>query len=126
MCYLKKKEKIISQLNWERRNRFWWKNKLAKHCSSIIFSYETKIVLGKNNKIYVLRKADDRLRLECLGVRGDRETTCASVMFWGCITFYGLEALKAIKGNTNSFKYIDLLDEYNAPCQCPLDRINGN
>lgn len=69
-------------------------------------------MLGNNNKIYVWRKADERLRPECLGVRGDRETTCrASVMFWGCITFYGVGTLKAIEGNMNSDKYIDVLDE---------------
>lgn len=53
-----------------------------------------------NNKIYDWRKADDRLRPECFGVRGDRETTCrASAMFWRCITFYGVGTLKANKGN---------------------------
>lgn len=35
-----------------------------------------KIMLGNNNKIYVWRKADERLQPECLVVRGDRGTTC--------------------------------------------------
>lgn len=84
----------ISQISRERRNRFcrqklYWT--VANHLSSIIFSDETKIMFGNNNKIYDWRKADERLRPECLGVRSDRETTCrASVMFWGCITFYGV------------------------------------
>ena len=40
------------------------------------FSDETKIELGHNNKIYVWRKSDERLRPECLCVRSDRETQC--------------------------------------------------
>lgn len=77
----------------------------AYHWSSIIFSDKTKIMLG-NNKIYVWRK-----QTRGLGVRGDRETTCrVSVMFWGCITFYGVGTLKAIEGKMSSNKYIDVLD----------------
>ena len=33
----------------------------------IIFSNDTKIILGQNRKICVLRKADERLRPECVG-----------------------------------------------------------
>lgn len=101
-CVISKKT-TISQINRERRNRFFIQKlqwTVANHWFSIIFSDETKIMLGNNNKIYVWRKADEKLRPECLGVRGDRETTCrASVMFWGCITFDGVGTLKAIEGN---------------------------
>lgn len=49
----------ISQISRERRNRFcrqklYWT--VANHLSSIIFSDETKIMLGNNNKIYDWRK----------------------------------------------------------------------
>jgi hypothetical protein len=60
-------------------------------------------VLGNNNTVYVWRKKDERLRPECFGLRGDRETTCrTSVMFWGCISFHGAGALKSVDGNMNS------------------------
>jgi len=50
----------------------------------IIFSDDTKIIIGQNRKMYVWRKADERLRPECVGRRDDLETTCrASVMLWG-------------------------------------------
>ena len=42
----------------------------------------------------------------------DFETTCrASVMFWGCITYYGVGTLVAIDGNMNADKYILILDD---------------
>ena len=42
----------------------------------------------------------------------DFETTCrASVMFWGCITYYGVGTLVAIDGNMNTDKYISVLDD---------------
>lgn len=59
---------------------------MANHGSSVIFSDETKIMLGNNYKIYFWRKADGRLRSECLGVCGDRKTTCsASLKIVRCI-----------------------------------------
>lgn len=77
----------ISHVNREQRKRFF-RQKLTwtvrENWSRVIFSDETKIMLGNNNKIYVRRKPDERLRPECLGEFGDRERTCrASVMFWG-------------------------------------------
>ena len=71
--------------------------------SHIIFSDETKIILGQNRKIYVWRKADERLRPECVGRRDDWETTCrASVMLWGCISYYGVGTLTPVEGNMNT------------------------
>jgi hypothetical protein len=43
-------------------------------------------MLGRNGKVYVWRKPDERFRPDCLGQLDDFETTCrASVMFWGVI-----------------------------------------
>ena len=76
----------ISQINCQRRigfcrRKLHWR---VDQWSHIIFSDETKIILGQNRKIYVWRKADERRRPECVGRRDDWETTChASVMFWG-------------------------------------------
>jgi transposase len=78
------KKITISQVNrqWQvgfcRRKLHW----TVDQWSLIIFSDETKIILGQNHKIYVWRKADERLSPECVGRRDDWETTCrASVMF---------------------------------------------
>jgi hypothetical protein len=78
----------------------------------VIFSDETKIMLGNNNKVYVWRKPNERLRPECLGELGDRERTCrVSVMFWGCISHHGVGTLTPVDGNINTEKYISILDE---------------
>ena len=63
-CVVSKKT-TISRVNREKRTRFC-RQKLHwtvdNHWSSIIFSDETKIEHGHNNKIYVWRKSDERLR----------------------------------------------------------------
>jgi hypothetical protein len=95
------KNSTICQVNRRRRVGFC-RRKLhwtVDQWSHIIVSDETKIILGQNRKIYVWRKADERLRPECAGRRDDWETTCrASVMFWGCIT------LTPVEGNMNTEK----------------------
>jgi hypothetical protein len=69
------KKITISQVNrfgFCRRKLHW----TVDQWSHIIFSDETKIILGQNRKIYVWRKADERRRPECVGRRDDWETTC--------------------------------------------------
>jgi hypothetical protein len=63
------KKITISQVNCQRwvgfcRRKLHW---IVDQWSHIIFSDETKIILGQNRKIYVWRKADERLRPECVG-----------------------------------------------------------
>ena len=73
-------------------------------------------MLGRNGKVYVWRKSDERFRPDCLGQLDDFETTCrASVMFWGCITYHGVGTLVAIDGNMNTDKYISVLDDNRCP-----------
>ena len=52
------------------------------------------------------------MRPECVGRRDDWETTCRpSVMFWGCISYYGVGTLTPVEGNMNTEKYISVLDD---------------
>jgi hypothetical protein len=56
-----------------------------------------------NRKVYVWRKVDDRLRPECNGLyQGRNYKTKFSVMFWGCISYYGVGTLTPVVGNLNS------------------------
>ena len=109
------KKITISRVNRDRRMGFCRQKlhwNVQNNWSSIIFSDETKIMLGRNGKVYVWRKPDERVRPDCLGQLDDFETTCrASVMFWGCITYYGVGTLVAIDGNMNTDKYISVLDD---------------
>jgi hypothetical protein len=44
--------------------------------------------------------------------RDNWETTrCASVMFWGCISYHGVGTLTPVEGNMNTEKYISVLDD---------------
>lgn len=56
--------------------------------SRVIFSDETQVVLGKNRKVFVWRKNDEKWKPCCLGIYSpnDPQTPQLSVMFWGCIT----------------------------------------
>jgi hypothetical protein len=95
------------------RQKLHWN--VQNNWSSIIFSDKTEIMLGRNGKVYVWRKPDERFRPDYFGQLpelDDFETTCrASVMFWGCITYYGVGTLVAIDGNMNTDKYISVLDD---------------
>ena len=104
------KKITISQVNCQRwvgfcRRKLHW---TVDQWSHIIFSDETKIILGQNRKIYVWRKADERLRPECVGHR-------ASVMFWVCISYYGVGTLTPVEGNMNTEKYISVLNDNFCP-----------
>ena len=85
---------------------------MRNHWKKVIFSDETKIEIGNNRKVYVWRKVDDRLRPECNGLyQGRNYKTKFSVMFWGCISYYGVGTLTPVVGNLNSEKYINILDD---------------
>jgi hypothetical protein len=78
----------------------------------VIFSDETKIEIGNNRKVYVWRKVDERLRPECNGLyQGRNYKTKFSVMFWGCISYYGVGTL------TPTFSYKPL---HIPGGQCPM------
>ena len=85
---------------------------VRNHWKKVIFSDETKIEIGNNRKVYVWRKVDERLRPECNGLyQGRNYKTKFSVMFWGCISYYGVGTLTPVVGNLNSEKYINILDD---------------
>ena len=63
----------------------------------MIFSDETQVVLGTDDRVYVWRKTDEKRRPECLGMRSVRNGGCPiSVSFWGCICYSGLGTLTPI------------------------------
>jgi hypothetical protein len=89
---------------------------VRNHWKKVIFSDETNIEIGNNRKVYVWRKVDARLRPECNGCyQGRNSKTKFSIMFWGCISYYGVGTLTPVVGNLNSEKYINILDDYLLP-----------
>ena len=108
------KKIVISKINRFRR-RAWCRTKLhltvENFGKNVTFTDETQIVLGKDLRIYIWRKDDEKWAPRCLGKHVDREPRVkANVMFWGCITYSGVGTLVPVNGNINSQKYIDILE----------------
>ena len=98
------------RLEWCRLYKNWTVNQNWK---SVIFSDETQVVLGTDDRVYVWRKTDEKWRPECLGMRSVRNGgSRISVSFWGCICYSGVGTLTPIDGNLNTEKYISLLDSH--------------
>jgi hypothetical protein len=109
------KKITIYPVNHKRRLGFCrrkWHWTVQNQWSSVIFSDETKIVLGQTHKIYVWRRPDERMRPDCLGLNDDCETNSrASVMFCGWISYYSERTLVSVEGNMNTEKHISVLDD---------------
>ena len=59
-----------------------------------MLSDETKAVLGRDKKVYVWRKPEERYRPECVGMLGNSSPHAGvSAMFWGCISINGVCSL---------------------------------
>ena len=63
-------------------------------------------MLGTNNRVYILRKDDEKYNPHVICSRSEREIS----LIWGCI-YDGVGTLTAVEGNINSAKYIGILDK---------------
>ncbi|XP_060565907.1 uncharacterized protein LOC132724940 [Ruditapes philippinarum] len=91
-----RKKLTIREVN--RRKRLSWcreKRKLTVEgqWKIVIFSDESKIVVGKDSRIYIWRKRGKGWRPDLAGTR--RVKPCFELMIWGCITWYGVGTLTA-------------------------------
>ena len=97
------------RLTYSRLKLHWT---VPNQWSKVIFSDETKVEIGVDRKIYVWRTKDERLHPDCVGVVANpARNVRVSVMFWGCISYFGVGTLTEVDGNINSDKYISVLDE---------------
>jgi len=110
-----RKTLTVSLVNRKKRVA-WCRSKLCwtvnQNWKKVIFSDETQVVIGNNQRVYVWRKSDELWRPECLGLRGASKV---SVMFWGCICYTSVGTLVEIDGTMNSEKYIETLDSHLWP-----------
>ena len=83
----------------EQQTTTYWKK--------VIFSDESQIVLGTNNRIYIWRD-DGKYNPHLICSRSERKI---SLMIQGCTCYDGVGTLTAVEGNINSAKYIDILDK---------------
>lgn len=106
-----KKRMVVKEVNrkkrltWCLQKRRWTVNDNWKH---IIFSDESQIVIGQNNRVYVWRTASEAFRPECMSSECKPKV---SVMVWGCITWFGVGTLCQVNGNINAQKYISVLED---------------
>ena len=102
------RKNVILRKKWARSRRKWdpddWKQ--------YIFSDESSVVVGKDNRMYCWRKRDEKDSPHIICPPRNRKFT---VMVWGAITYSGERTLKWVQGNINSQKYVDVLEEKLLP-----------
>ena len=96
---------VFREANRKKRIK-WVKERRGRtvddYRKKVIFSDESQIVLGTNNRVYVWRKNDEKYNLHRICSRSERKI---SLMIWGCICYDGVGTLTAVEGNINSAKY---------------------
>lgn len=106
-----RKRMVVKEIN--RKKRLAWclqKRRLTvdQFWKNIIFSDESQVVLGQNNRVYVWRSSHEAYNPECMFAECRPKV---SVMIWGCITWYGPGTLCMVNGNINAVKYISILED---------------
>ena len=109
-CICKKKIRIrvenrVKRVRWCMEKRNWtvrdnWKN--------VIFSDESQIVIGGDQRVHIWRKSDETWLPDCISPGVTRRF---SVMIWGSITFNGVGTLCRVNGTINSDKYVQILED---------------
>lgn len=108
---VQKKSVRITEVNrkkrllWCRQHRWWT---VAQQWSKVIFSDESQVVIGGNNKVYVWRSPGEGYYPDCLDVPRQPKVSC---MIWGCITWNGIGTLCKVDGNINALKYREVLED---------------
>ena len=107
-----RKKVVVKEVNRKKRLS-WCKKKrrltVENYWKRVIFSDESKIMVGHDSRVYVWRKKDE-------GLQSDLETPrqhkpCYEVMIWGCVTWEGVGTITAVNGNINAEKYQEILDD---------------
>ena len=92
------------RVTWCRASRNWT---VDENWKKWIFSDESQVVVGTNNRVYIWRK-DNEVNNPHLVCPASRRRV--SVMVWGCVSYYGIGTLCHVEGTINAQKYIDIID----------------
>ena len=109
-----KKNKLIRTVNRQKRMKFC-KEKInwsIEQWKNVIFSDETMVVVGNDQKLYVWQKSDEKYAPHLICHESKKRI---AVMFWGCVTSKGVGALVPVSGTVDSQKYIEILENYLRP-----------
>ena len=92
------------RVNWCRGKVGWPVN---GQWDKVIFTDESQVVLGENQRIFIWRRKDEAESPECVCPPAQRKV---SVMIWGCITYHGVGTITTVDGTINRHKYIEVLE----------------
>lgn len=93
------------RVKWAREKLHW---RIEGQWDRVIFSDESQVVVGNNNRIYIWRKKDEAESRDCVCPPAQRRL---SVMIWGCISHYGVGTITTVNGTINRHKYIEILED---------------
>lgn len=98
-CNRKKRVSWCRGKRWRTLENFW---------KSVIFSDESQVCVGQDQRIYIWRKPEEGWRPDLVT---RREQAPVKVMVWGCVSFNGVGTLAKVDGNINAQKYIGVLED---------------
>ena len=106
-----RKKVVIKRVN--RKNRVsWCRGKrwrtVGNFWKNVIFSDESQVFIGEDQRIYIWRKPEEGWRPDLVE---RREQNSVKVMIWGCICYSGVGTLSKVDGNINAQKYTDILED---------------
>lgn len=110
-----RKKMVVREVNKKKRlswclERCRWT--VNQNWNGVIFSDESQILIGQNNRVFVWRASHEAYRPECMCPPHQQKV---SVMIWGCITWYGVGTICKVDGNINAVKYREILDNHLWP-----------
>jgi transposase len=106
-----KKKLVIKEVNrkkrlaWCRGKRQW----TVDNWKRVIFSDESKIMIGHDERVRIWRKRDEGWRPDL--VQSTTPRAKYDVMIWGCICWEGVGTVTPVEGNITASKYQDILED---------------
>ena len=102
-----KKNNLIRPANRKTRRLFCQekRNSTKEDWKKSFFSDEAMVVIKNGRKIQIWGKSDKKYVPHLICCEDKKQV---AVMFWGCVTSRGVEALIPVLGTIDSVKYIDI------------------
>lgn len=106
-------QKKVTVREVNRKKRLAWcreKRRLTvdRYWNKVIFSDESKIMVGHDQRVHIWRKRGEGWRPDLVTPRKSHPKY--GVMVWGCLTWHGVGTLSKVDGNINAAKYQEILD----------------
>lgn len=92
------------RVKWCQERKNW---KSDNEWKKYIFSDESQIVIGTDNRVYVWRKDAEANSPHLICPPSKRKVT---LMIWGCMCFDGMGTIVPVEGNINALKYLEIVD----------------